>query len=92
MIVGADGKFLFDNYKEAEDIIRERKGREGFIRKSPATELNIYLNLIRHLQEVDGLPVICFTLSRNRCDSNLENLMSISEESLKLNDKGCCFC
>ena len=84
MIVGADGKFLFDNYKEAEDIITERKGREGFIRKSPATELNIYLNLIRHLQEVDGLPVICFTLSRNRCDSNLGNLMSISEESLKL--------
>lgn len=81
MIVGSDGKFINDNYKEAEVFLKERKGE---MKKCPQTERNIYLNLIRHLEERDELPVICFTLSRNRCDSNLENLMVISKDLFKL--------
>ena len=87
LIVDSNGNFLNDNYKEAEELINERKGRIGFIKRSAQTDRNVYLTLIRHLQEKDGLPVICFTLSRNRCDSNLENLMEISEDSLQLTSK-----
>ena len=84
MIVGSDGKFLNETYKEAETLLKERKGE---MKKCPQTERNIYLNLIRHLEERDELPVICFTLSRNRCDSNLENLMAINKDTFQLTTK-----
>ena len=84
MIVDSDGKFLNETYKEAETLLKERKGE---MKKCPQTERNIYLNLIRHLEERDELPVICFTLSRNRCDSNLENLMAINKDTFQLTTK-----
>ncbi|CAG2106677.1 unnamed protein product, partial [Medioppia subpectinata] len=81
MIVDENGLFINDNYKKCEQIIGDYK------LKCPQTERQIYLNLIRHLEEKDQLPAILFTLSRNRCDSNLENLMAISSDSFRLINK-----
>ncbi|XP_054161038.1 SKI2 subunit of superkiller complex protein-like [Oppia nitens] len=86
MIIDGKGNFQKDNYKEAEQAMTDYKKRYGFIKRCQQTETNIYLNLIRHLHEKDKLPAIFFTLSRNRCDSNLDNLMAI-KESFNLIDR-----
>ncbi|CAG2160328.1 unnamed protein product [Oppiella nova] len=87
MIVDENGVFINDNYKMCEELIDGYKQKFGYIKRCPQTERQIYLNLIRHLQEKDKLPAILFTLSRNRCDSNLENLMAISSDSFQLISK-----
>lgn len=40
-------------------------------------EKNIYITLVRHLEKLSLLPVICFTFSRKRCDSNARMLQSL---------------
>ena len=37
-------------------------------RVGPQQEKGIWLTLVDHLQRQDKLPVVAFTLSRNRCD------------------------
>lgn len=39
-------------------------------------ELNLWVGLLDHLKRNDKLPVVAFTLSRNRCDRNLQALSS----------------
>jgi antiviral helicase SKI2 len=87
LIVDSDGNFIEKGYKEAELIMNERKAKTGFIKKTDQTERNIYINLIRHLESQDKLPVICFTLSRNRCEKNLDLLMSINKDRFQLTTK-----
>lgn len=89
LFLEGEGQLLKVNYDEAAEIMKERKGKQfgGYIRVTPASERNVYLNLIRHLQKTDKLPVICFTLSRRKCDQNLELLLAIHEENLYLTSK-----
>ena len=37
---------------------------------NPKQEKNIWLTLVDHLSRNDKLPIVAFTLSRNRCDTN----------------------
>lgn len=46
-------------------------------RMSVKQEQNMLIGLIDHLRRNDKLPVVCFTLSRNRCDRNLQALQSV---------------
>ncbi len=87
LILEGEGQLLKANYDEAAEVMKERKAKFGFIRVTPAAERNVYLNLIRHLQKTDKLPVICFTLSRRKCDQNLDILLGIKEENLYLTSK-----
>lgn len=44
---------------------------------SAKQEQNMLIGLVDHLRRNDKLPVVCFTLSRNRCDRNLQSLQSV---------------
>ena len=46
-------------------------------RVGPQQERNIWLTLVDHLKRKDKLPVVAFTLSRNRCDTNSTMLTSL---------------
>ncbi|XP_046914477.2 superkiller complex protein 2 [Dermatophagoides farinae] len=87
LILDGDGPINKTNHELATDLMDQRKAKFGFIKRTPQTERNIYLNLIRHLQKNDKLPVICFTLSRRKCDQNLAMLLSIKEENSTLTNK-----
>ncbi|OTF79363.1 helicase SKI2W-like protein, partial [Euroglyphus maynei] len=87
LILDGDGPINKTNHELATELMDQRKAKFGFIKRTPQTERNIYLNLIRHLQKNDKLPVICFTLSRRKCDQNLAMLLSIKEENSTLTNK-----
>jgi Superfamily II RNA helicase len=40
-------------------------------------EATIWVGLVNHLEQQDKLPVVAFTLSRNRCDQNSSGLTSV---------------
>jgi antiviral helicase SKI2 len=40
-------------------------------------EATMWVQFLNHLKKLDKLPVVAFTLSRNRCDHNSENLTSV---------------
>ena len=44
---------------------------------NPQQEKNMWIGLLDHLKRNDKLPVVAFTLSRNRCDSNAMLLSSV---------------
>ena len=49
----------------------------------PKQEKNIWLTLVDHLSRNDKLPVVAFTLSRNRCDQNAALLTSLDLTTAK---------
>lgn len=87
LILEGEGQINKANFDEAVEIMKERKEKYGFIKRNSQSERNIYLNLIRHLKSSEKLPVICFTLSRRKCDQNLAMLLSIKEENFRLTTK-----
>jgi hypothetical protein len=55
--------------KERESKGKQQQGGKGVKdRVGPQQEKGIWLTLVDHLQRQDKLPVVAFTLSRNRCD------------------------
>ncbi len=55
--------------KERESKGKQQHGAKGVKdRVGPQQEKGIWLTLVDHLQRQDKLPVVAFTLSRNRCD------------------------
>ncbi|CAG9134048.1 unnamed protein product [Plutella xylostella] len=84
LVVDQDGKFQPRGYNDA---VAAKKARENDFKKNfgtkgvkqhlkPKAEQTMWVALIDHLKTNDKLPVVAFTLSRNRCDQNAENLMS----------------
>jgi len=81
----ANGSFLQSGHNRAVIAKKEResKGKQGYGAKGikdrvgPQQEKNIWLTLIDHLQRKDKLPVVAFTLSRNRCDQTANILSSL---------------
>lgn len=80
---GKEEKFLFvdqssnlleQGYRDALIAMQEKESQ--FAKKygpkpfAPPSEKNFFIGLIRHLEADQKLPVIIFTLSRKRCDSN----------------------
>lgn len=85
LLVDATGKFLTTGYNKAVDSKKE--GKDGKTKKmtgpkgprsnvTPQQEKNIYIGIIGHLKKEDLLPVVCFTLSRKKCDDHARMLQS----------------
>ena len=87
LLQDASGKFLEDGHRKAElaKKARESKNKQSYggtkgttkDRVGPQQERNIWLTLVDHLKRKDKLPVVAFTLSRNRCDNNATMLTSL---------------
>ncbi|XP_045527687.1 helicase SKI2W [Pieris brassicae] len=91
LVVDQESKFQLRGYNEA---VAAKKSRENDYKKSfgpkggrqfgnPKAEQTMWVALIDHLRSHDKLPVVAFTLSRNRCDHNAENLMSVDLTTAK---------
>jgi len=85
LLQDSNGAFLQSGHTRAVTAKKEResKGKQGYGSKGvkdrvgPQQEKNIWLTLIDHLQRKDKLPVVAFTLSRNRCDQTANTLSSL---------------
>ena len=83
LVVDENGKFLPLNYEKAKatKTARTKDFQKNFGSKTsshlnPKQEQTMWVGLIDHLKRNNKLPVVAFTLSRNRCDSNAEALKS----------------
>ena len=73
---------FFQQFGGTKGVTKDRVG--------PQQEKNIWLTLIDHLKRKDKLPVVAFTLSRNRCDTNATMLTSLDLTTGKvIIDKSC---
>ncbi|KAK7870957.1 hypothetical protein R5R35_012172 [Gryllus longicercus] len=77
LVMDGNGKFNEAGYSQAKQAKESKKpGKDAFGPKGPRPgfsqkqEKTMWEALISHLKEKDRLPVIAFTLSRNRCDDN----------------------
>ncbi|XP_076346793.1 superkiller complex helicase subunit twister isoform X2 [Tachypleus tridentatus] len=85
LIVDENNKFSTKGYQAAVNAKNERaskfqqtRGPKGPRQNvMPQQEKNTYIALIHHLTKLEKLPVVCFTLSRNRCDNNAFLLSSV---------------
>jgi len=85
LLQDASGAFLKAGYNAAVKAKKDREskskagtgGKGVRDRVGPAQEKGIWLTLIDHLQRQDKLPVVAFTLSRARCDTNANSLTSL---------------
>ncbi|CAH1637688.1 unnamed protein product [Spodoptera littoralis] len=91
LVVDQEGNFQLRGYNEA---VAAKKARENEYKKNfgpkggkmyqnPKAEQTMWVAFIDHLKQQDKLPVVAFTLSRNRCDQNAENLMSVDLTTAK---------
>ncbi|XP_037294203.1 helicase SKI2W-like [Manduca sexta] len=91
MVVDQDGNFQLRGYNEA---VAAKKSRENEYKKSfgpkggkqmsnSKAEQTMWVAFIDHLKQKDKLPVVAFTLSRNRCDQNAQNLVSVDLTTAK---------
>lgn len=83
LVVDENGKFLAENYEKAKSTktARQKDFQKNFGSRTsnhmnPKQEQTMWVGLIDHLKRNNRLPVVAFTLSRNRCDSNAEALKS----------------
>lgn len=72
MILDPNGNFITSSYMKA--CARRKETCKGGRFQD---EKNLYVGLIQFLRKADRLPVICFTLSRKRCDENAAALRCI---------------
>lgn len=85
LLQDAAGNFLQSGHNKAfvAKKDRESKGKQAYGAKGVRDrvglqqEKGIWLTLIDHLQRQDKLPVVAFTLSRNRCDQTANSLTSL---------------
>ncbi|XP_026314967.1 helicase SKI2W [Hyposmocoma kahamanoa] len=94
MVVDQEGNFLLRGYNEAKDAKKAREDKNEYKKNfgpkggnkqfnNPKAEQTMWVAFIDHLRLHDKLPVVAFTLSRNRCDQNAENLMSVDLTTAK---------
>ncbi|BFF91512.1 helicase SKI2W [Drosophila madeirensis] len=85
LLVDANGKYLQGNYEKAVERKKEMQGKsKGGAGASGAKnyvnakqEQYTWIGLIDFLKRNNKMPVVAFTLSRNRCDSNVAALQSV---------------
>lgn len=80
--IDSSSQFVVEGYKKAldakKDSVKHVKGAKGHnFASNPQQDKNMYVTLIRHLEKLCLLPVICFTFSRRRCESNSKMLQSL---------------
>ncbi|XP_028393122.1 helicase SKI2W-like [Dendronephthya gigantea] len=86
-IVDRKGKFLPEGHRKAVEAKKERsqkyKAKDNYGAKGPRShtnpneERNVWISLIRKLEKDEGLPVVAFTFSRNRCNDNAGRLSNM---------------
>lgn len=87
-IVDAKGNFIEDNYKKAKKakLDRQSKFKQSYgakgntshsSKQTDQTERQIWQTAIELLKGKDCLPAVAFTLSRKRCDNNVNLLRSL---------------
>ncbi|XP_026272227.1 helicase SKI2W [Frankliniella occidentalis] len=98
LIMDGQENFLLEGYRKAE-MSREKKPSAKPMpqgRNPPKQqywnlnkEKTMWIALVDHLRKREELPVVAFTLSRNRCDNNAEELRSldltVGTEKAKIN-------
>ncbi|XP_005186966.1 superkiller complex protein 2 [Musca domestica] len=86
LLVDDQGRFLQENYekavekkKAAQSKSKQMSGGTGPKHQTttPKQDQNTWIGLIDFLKRNDLMPVVAFTLSRNRCDMNAQALNSI---------------
>lgn len=83
LLVNGLNEFSIKGYREAIAAKEKDKPTAAFkshkssMSLNPKQEQNMWIGMIDHLKRNDKLPVVCFTLSRNRCDRNLQALQSV---------------
>ncbi|XP_063870777.1 superkiller complex protein 2-like [Scylla paramamosain] len=83
LLVDARGTFITKGYNDAlaakSDMKKSQQmqgGRHGRQHLGEKQEKNLWIGLLDHLVRRDLLPVVAFTLSKKRCDSNAQLLLS----------------
>lgn len=79
LVVDEKSNFLMDGYRKAKEAklaknTTKNAGRQGQFNQKQ--EQTLWVGLIHHLEKNKKMPVVAFTLSRNRCDNNANALMS----------------
>ncbi|XP_030563898.1 helicase SKI2W [Drosophila novamexicana] len=81
LLVDAQGKFLQGNYEKAVERKKEMqsKSKAGGPKKYVSSKQDqcTWIGLIDFLKRNNKMPVVAFTLSRNRCDANVASLQSV---------------
>lgn len=78
LLVNGLNEFSIKGYRDA--IAAKEKDKPTAFKShsmNPKQEQNMWIGMIDHLKRNDKLPTVCFTLSRNRCDRNLQALQSV---------------
>ncbi|XP_049877714.1 helicase SKI2W [Pectinophora gossypiella] len=94
LVVDQEGNFQLRGYNEAVAAKKAREDKNehkknfgpkagGKQYNNPKADQTMWVAFIDHLRTHDKLPVVAFTLSRNRCDQNAENLMSVDLTTAK---------
>ncbi|KAK2703214.1 hypothetical protein QYM36_018267, partial [Artemia franciscana] len=91
LILGAEGTLLNKGYLDAieakkpkEKVHAQQKDTEKGL--SEEHQKQLWIRVLDHLRSEDKLPVICFTLSRSKCDSNANLLASVDLTTAKEKD------
>lgn len=76
VIVNEKGEFLTENYRMA--VAKKEANAKGGNKgpPNPKQDQTLWVGLVDYLKRNDKLPVVAFTLSRNRCDRNAIALQS----------------
>ncbi|KAH8247436.1 hypothetical protein KR038_004152 [Drosophila bunnanda] len=83
LLVDAQGRYLQGNYEKAVERKKEMQGKAkggGGASKNYVNakqEQYTWIGLIDFLRRNNKMPVVAFTLSRNRCDANVAALQSV---------------
>ncbi|XP_017847565.2 helicase SKI2W [Drosophila busckii] len=81
LLVDAQGKFLQGNYEKAVERKKEMQGKakpggpKNYV--GSKQDQSTWIGLIDFLKRNNKMPVVAFTLSRNRCDANVAALQSV---------------
>ncbi|XP_015116157.1 helicase SKI2W [Diachasma alloeum] len=86
LVLDGDGQFNLDNWYKIKTLKDGKsKNKNAPVRNNnrrqqlnPKQEKTMWEAFIAHLREHDKLPVVIFTLSRNRCDANANALVSVN--------------
>lgn len=88
LVLDGNGQFNLDNWYKIKTL-KEGKAKNNknapAVRNNhrrpqmtPKQEKTMWEAFLAHLRENDQLPVVIFTLSRNRCDNNADALVSVN--------------
>ncbi|XP_067012923.2 superkiller complex protein 2 [Anabrus simplex] len=91
LILDENESFVLQGYQDACEAMDTRKNkakkqfgpRQGYIPLTEKQEASMWQALINSLDKNDKLPIVAFTLSRNRCDTNAKNLMSVDKTTAR---------